>query len=148
MSASRLQERSRLLQAVRSFFFSRGYIEVDTPIRLPVPLPEAHIKPFSSENWFLHSSPEQCMKRLLARGCTQLFQICHCFRKEEVGRHHQTEFAMLEWYRTGWSYRELMDECEEFLRQLVRAVPDFPGIKDAHSLQWQGRLIPLGPPWQ
>ncbi|MCL7486855.1 MAG: EF-P lysine aminoacylase EpmA [Desulfobulbaceae bacterium] len=148
MSASRLQERSRLLQAVRSFFFSQGYIEVDTPIRLPIPLPEAHIKPFFSEGWFLHSSPEQCMKRLLARGCTQLFQICHCFRKEEVGRYHQTEFTMLEWYCAGWSYRELMEECEEFLRQLVRAVPGLPGIKDAHSLQWQGRTIPLAPPWQ
>jgi len=148
MSASRLQERSRLLQAVRSFFFSRGYIEVDTPIRLPVPLPELHIKPFVSEGWFLHSSPEQCMKRLLACGYPQLFQICHCFRKEEVGRYHQTEFTMLEWYRAGWSYRELMDECEEFLRALISSVPDLPGIKDAHFLQWQGRQIPLGPPWQ
>lgn len=147
MFARRLQERSRLLQAVRSFFVSRGYLEVDTPIRLPVPLPEVHIKPFVSEGWFLHSSPEQCMKRLLARGYPQLFQICHCFRQEEVGCYHQAEFAMLEWYRTGWSYRELMDECVEFLRQLVGAVPGLDGVRDVDTLQWQGRPISLAPPW-
>jgi len=147
MFARRLQERSRLLQAVRSFFISRGYIEVDTPIRVPVPLPEVHIKPFVSEGWFLHSSPEQCMKRLLAVGYSQLFQICHCFRKEEIGRYHQTEFTMLEWYRTGWSYRELMDECAEFLRELVGAVSGLDGVRDGDALQWQGRLIPFAPPW-
>jgi lysyl-tRNA synthetase class 2 len=145
---SRLQERSQLLQAVRSFFLSRGYVEVDTPIRLPVPLPEIHIKPFASEGWFLQSSPEQCMKRLLARGCTQLFQICHCFRKEEVGRYHQGEFTMLEWYRTGWSYLELMDECEKFLRSLVRSVPDLNGVKDSDNLHWQNRTISLALPWK
>jgi lysyl-tRNA synthetase class 2 len=148
MSPGRLQERSRLLQAVRSFFFSQGYVEVDTPIRLPVPLPESNIKPITSEGWFLHSSPEQCMKRLLARGCTKLFQVCHCFRKEEVGRYHQAEFTMLEWYRTGWSYQELMDECEEFLRVLVRSVPELEGVQDTDTLQRQGRPIALASPWE
>ena len=145
---ARLQERSRLLQAVRSFFFARGYVEVDTPIRLPVPLPEVHIKPFVSEGWFLHSSPEQCMKRLLSHGCEKLFQICHCFRKEEIGRYHQSEFTLLEWYRSGWSYRELMAECEEFLRILVRSVPELDGVGGVDSLQWQGRTISLAPPWE
>jgi len=88
------------------------------------------------------------MKRLLARGCTQLFQICHCFRKEEVGRYHQGEFTMLEWYRSGWSYLELMDECEAFLRVLVRSVPDFDGRKEIDTLQRQGRIISIAPPWE
>jgi lysyl-tRNA synthetase class 2 len=144
----RLQERSRLLQAVRSFFFSQGYVEVDTPIRLPVPLPELHIKPFSSEDWFLQSSPEQCMKRLLACGSTQLFQICHCFRKEEIGRYHQSEFTMLEWYRTGWSYLELMNECEEFFNILISSVSDLAGIHGADTLQRQAKMISLAPPWE
>ena len=88
------------------------------------------------------------MKRLLARGCTQLFQICHCFRKEEVGRYHQGEFTMLEWYRSGWSYLELMDECEVFLRALVSSVPDFDGRKEIDTLQRQGRIISIAPPWE
>ncbi|MBW1750904.1 MAG: EF-P lysine aminoacylase GenX, partial [Deltaproteobacteria bacterium] len=116
LSPEGLQQRSRLLQVVRSFFLSRSYLEVDTPIRLPVLIPEAEIIPIESEDWFLQTSPELCMKRLLARGSSQLFQICHCFRRGERGRLHQQEFTMLEWYHTGWNYLELMDECEEMVR--------------------------------
>jgi len=148
ISPRRLGQRSAVLAAVRSFFLDRGYLEVDTPIRLPVLLPEAHIKPFSSEGWYLQTSPEPCMKRLLARGNTKLFQICHCFRKEEEGRHHQTEFSLLEWYRTGWSYRELMEECEEFIRWLVRAVRALDGIIGPDALRRQGRTISLQSPWE
>ena len=103
-----LQQRSRLLQAIRSFFYERSYIEVDTPLRLPVFIPESNITPFASEGCFLQTSPEQCMKRLLAHGCERIFQICHCFRKEEQGRLHQSEFTMLEWYQKGWAYHDLM----------------------------------------
>ena len=149
ITPQRLQERSRLLQAVRSFFVSRGYAEVDTPIRLPIPLPEAHIKPFLSDRWYLHSSPEQCMKRLLAHGCSNnLFQICHCFRKEEIGRYHQTEFTLLEWYRSGWNYQQLMDECEEFLRELIIAVPDIEGVSSTGFLQRKNSKISLAPSWE
>jgi len=148
ISPGRLQERSRLLQVVRSFFIARGYLEVDTPIRLPIPLPEAHIKPYSSEDWFLHASPEQCMKRLLACGCRKLFQICHCFRKEEQGRLHQGEFTMLEWYRVGWNYVELMKECELFVRELVRSVPVMPGVKGNDIILREGRQVSLRSPWK
>ncbi|MDD3620538.1 MAG: EF-P lysine aminoacylase EpmA [Desulfobulbaceae bacterium] len=148
ISPRRLAQRSALLAAVRSFFRDRGYLEADTPIRLPVLLPEAHIKPFSAEGWYLHTSPEPCMKRLLARGNTKLFQICHCFRKEEEGRHHQTEFSLLEWYRTGWSYGELMEECEEFIRWLVRAVPALDGVAGPDVLRRQGRAVSLESPWE
>lgn len=88
------------------------------------------------------------MKRLLARGCSRLFQICPCFRKEEVGRYHQTEFTMLEWYRAGWGYHELMAECEEFLGELAIAVPDLDGVADTDTLRWQGRSISLARPWE
>ena len=66
LSPEGLQRRSRLLQAIRSFFYERAYIEVDTPLRLPVLIPESNIIPFASEDCFLQTSPEQCMKRLLA----------------------------------------------------------------------------------
>ena len=148
ISPHRLQQRSDLLQAVRSFFRGRAYTEVDTPIRLPVLLPETHIKPFSSEGWFLQTSPEQCMKRLLAQGCRQLFQICHCFRKEEVGRHHQSEFTLLEWYHVGWGYAELMQECEEFIRALVHTCQGLAGEAAQFSLRRGERKISLAPPWE
>ncbi|MDW7772321.1 MAG: EF-P lysine aminoacylase EpmA [Desulfobulbaceae bacterium] len=146
LSPGRLQQRSRLLQAVRSFFYARDYLEVDTPLRLPVFIPESHIIPFSSEGWFLQTSPEICMKRLLAAGSTALFQISHCFRKEESGRLHQSEFTLLEWYRSEWNYFELMDECEELIRYIAGAGLDFPGLAGL-SLQREGREISLAPSW-
>ena len=88
------------------------------------------------------------MKRLLAHGCDKLFQICHCFRKEEVGSYHQTEFSMLEWYCAGWSYVELMDECEDFLQALVRTGSGLEEVQNHAALQRKGRTIPLAPPWE
>lgn len=143
-----LARRSELMAALRRFFLERGYIEVDTPLRLPVVLPEAHIAPFSSEGWWLQSSPEQCMKRLLARGCPRIFQICRCFRKEECGRLHQSEFSMLEWYRSGADYFDLMEECEQLFAALARTLSHFPALRKPRRLSRQGRGIGLQPPWQ
>ncbi len=138
LSPEELQQRSLMFQRVRGFFYRQGYIEVDTPVRLPVLIPEAEIVPLASETWLLQTSPELCMKRLLAQGNKQIFQICSCFRKEEQGRLHQEEFTMLEWYRVGWSYLELMEECEQMICQL--AEKDF--------LLRFGRKISLQAPWQ
>jgi lysyl-tRNA synthetase class 2 len=147
LSVQGLQQRSDLLQAIRAFFIERAYIEVDTPLRLPVLIPESNLIPFASENWFLQTSPELCMKRLLARGCTQIFQICHCFRKEEVGRFHQSEFAMLEWYHKGWNYFDLMQECEDLVVALCQCLPGMPTLNADGMLNWGGELISLAPPW-
>jgi len=148
LSAKGLQQRSSLLQAVRNFFLSRSYLEVDTPVRLPVLIPEAEIIPIQSEDWFLQTSPELCMKRLLARGCSQLFQICHCFRRGERGRLHQEEFTMLEWYRTGWSYVELMAECEEMIRAVALQSAAGEDTGEGISVLWAGKEISLASPWQ
>lgn len=78
------------------------------------------------------------MKRVLAQGCSQIFQICPCFRKGERGRLHQEEFTMLEWYHTEWSYLELMKECEQMIQQVAG--------KD--SICRSGRRISLVAPWQ
>ena len=147
LSPEGLQQRSRLLQAVRSFFLSRSYLEVDTPIRLPVLIPEVEITPVQSEDWFLQTSPELCMKRLLARGASQLFQICHCFRRGERGRLHQQEFTMLEWYHTGWSYLELMDECEEMVRAVTAQLAAEEDAGEKESFHWAGREISFASPW-
>lgn len=140
LSPADLRKRSLLLQAVRSFFYSRDYLEADTPIRLPALIPEAEIEPLRSEERFLQTSPELCMKRLLAGGCERLFQICRCFRKGERGRLHQEEFTMLEWYHVGWSYVELMQESEALARRLA-------GFCAAHGWQDMPAWATQAEPW-
>ncbi|MFH1019902.1 MAG: EF-P lysine aminoacylase EpmA [Pseudomonadota bacterium] len=137
-----LQLRAVLIQALRTFFIDRGYLEVETPIRIPAPAPEAHIVPLTSEGWFLQTSPELCMKRLLAAGIPKIFQICKCFRKGERGDRHLPEFTMLEWYAAQSDYRDLMADCEALLRYLAAA------IDTGGALEWQGRRIELGPEWE
>jgi lysyl-tRNA synthetase class 2 len=146
LSPDRLLQRCNLLQAVRSFFLARDYMEVDTPIRQPVVLPESQIEFIEASGCFLQSSPEQYMKRLLACENKKIFQLCPCFRRYERGRLHSEEFTMLEWYQLGWSYLELMEECEDLIRHLAEAdrKPDSVA-KDA--LQREGHIISLKPPW-
>ena len=100
-----LELRARVIQAVRRFFISQDYLEVDTPIRIPAPAPEAHIDAQESGDWFLQTSPELCMKRLLAGGYQKIFQICKCFRKKERGGRHLPELTLLEWYSVGQDYQ-------------------------------------------
>jgi len=114
-----LHIRGALLRCIREFFFSRDFLEVDTPIRQPVIIPESNIIPLLADGQYLQTSPELCMKRLLAAGCERIFQICQCFRKDELGRNHLEEFTMLEWYRIDSNYRHLMLDCEELLQYLV-----------------------------
>lgn len=113
-----LKKRSDIIFFVREFFFNKDYIEVETPLRLPSIIPEDHIESFKSEDWFLQSSPEICMKRLLSRGHEKIFQICKSFRKNERGRIHIPEMTMLEWYHTGKNYFHLMDETQELIKDI------------------------------
>ncbi|MFC1844511.1 EF-P lysine aminoacylase EpmA [Thermodesulfobacteriota bacterium] len=123
LSEPGLKKRAQLIQSIRTFFIDRDYIEVDTPVRLPVLIPEAHNEPVESDNDFLQTSPEICMKRLLAEtGCHKIFQICKCYRKEERGDRHLPEFTMLEWYRTNCDYHSLMDECEDLIIAAARSI--------------------------
>ena len=130
-----LHLRAAFFQAVRCFFQEQGFLEVDTPIRHPLVIPEQNIQHIPSGSHFLQSSPELYMKRLLAAGCERIFQICRCFRQGERGHLHMEEFVMLEWYRLGSDYRALMTDCENLLQHLGQAFPDwsFP--------------VPIDPPW-
>lgn len=114
-----LHLRAAFFRCIRSFFYQQDFLEVDTPLRQPVYLPESNIVPLASEQEYLQTSPELCMKRLLAAGNNKIMQICPCFRKEERGRLHQEEFQMLEWYRTGADYHQLMLDCQALLRFLM-----------------------------
>ncbi|SDO45464.1 EF-P lysine aminoacylase EpmA [Desulforhopalus singaporensis] len=116
LGEKRLKLRAAFFDSVRLFFKNKGFLEVDTPVRQPVVIPEANIVPIEADGEYLQASPELCMKRLLARGLTNIFQICPCFRKNEIGTLHMEEFRMLEWYRRGARYHALMDDCEQLLR--------------------------------
>jgi lysyl-tRNA synthetase class 2 len=133
--------RARVIQAIRKFFIDHDYLEIETPIRIPAPAPEAHIDAVASEDWYLQTSPELCMKRLLAAGFPRIFQICRCFRRAERGDRHLPEMTMLEWYRADSDYQEIMQECEA----LIRAIALDTGAQDV--LSYQGRQIELTPPW-
>ena len=137
-----LAERTRIIGEIRGFFNKEGYLGVETPLRIPAPAPESHIDPLPSAAWFLHTSPELCMKRFLAAGYERIFQICHCWRAEERGRRHLPEFTMLEWYRKDTGYFGLMDECETLIRSVVAAI----GLKD--SVVYGGREISLQGRWE
>lgn len=112
------------------------FLEVETPVRIPAPAPEAHIEPEPAGNWFLQASPELCMKQLLAAGYSHIFQICKCFRKNERGRLHLPEMTLLEWYRPG-CHHDLMADCEDLFLHLL---PD-------GRLPYQNQTIDLTRPW-
>jgi lysyl-tRNA synthetase class 2 len=133
--------RSRIVQAIRKFFFARGYLEVETPLLIPSPAPELHIDAIQAEDLFLHTSPELCMKRLLAAGYEKIFQICRCFREGERGSIHLPEFTLLEWYRAETDYRGLMVECEELLLALSREL----GYQE--KIRYKGQEVDLRSPW-
>ncbi|SMC79180.1 lysyl-tRNA synthetase, class 2 [Desulfocicer vacuolatum DSM 3385] len=137
-----LRMRARIIQAIRAFFIKNGYLEVETPLRIPAPIPEAHIDGFESEEWYLQSSPEICMKRMAAMGYEKIFQICKCFRKEERGDRHLTEMTLLEWYTKGFTYKELMAQTAELIR--------YVGLETGGTKQliYGDKTIFLDRPWE
>jgi len=137
-----LIRRAEVLTLIRSFFAEHGYVEIETPIRIPAPLPEAHIEVVPSDGWVLQPSPEICMKRLLAAGYEKIFQICKCFRKAERGRRHLPEMSMLEWYVGEASYIDVMQQTEELVLHVAH------GLGGGNAIVYQGQRIDLAPPWE
>jgi len=141
----RLQEtlpvRSRCLARIRNFFIENGYLEVDTPVCIPAPLPEPHINAPRAACGYLQPSPEACMKQLLAAGFSKLFQICKCFRESERGSRHLPEFTLLEWYGTGHSHEDLMHTCELMLEAVLR------DVSATSRICYQSKNIDFTRPW-
>jgi elongation factor P--(R)-beta-lysine ligase len=138
---NKLERRARMLDGLRAFFCRDGFIEIETPLRVPAIAPEQFINPYTSEGWFLSTSPELQMKRLLAAGYEKIFQICHCFRQDECGRQHNPEFTMLEWYRAYADYRGIIRDTTGLVLDQCRL------LEYGRSLTYQGRTIDLTPPW-
>jgi len=137
-----LQLRAKLIQSIRYFFIQNNFLEIETPLRIPSPAPEEHIEAIRSENWFLQTSPELCMKRLLAAGYPRIFQISKCFRAAERGNKHLPEFTMLEWYVAQFDYHQLMDQCEAML------VAAFKDMGHDKNITRQNKEISLATPWE
>lgn len=140
--AGHLQNRMRILAAIRNFFSENGYLEVETPIRIPAPAPEEYIDCVEAGSWFLQASPELAMKELLASGFGKIYQMARCFREGERGGRHLPEMTLLEWYVEGEDYHFMMAETERLIRRAAGAV----GRED--RLFWQGRSLDLKGPWE
>jgi len=139
---STLRLRAEVLHGIRQFLRDHGYLEVETPHRIPAPAPESHIDAVPSGSWFLHTSPEICMKRLVAAGYERIFQICRCWREGERGSRHVPEFTLLEWYCSNRDYHHLMEQCEA----LVQALAD--RICMGQRLTFRGQEVDLRIPWE
>lgn len=127
-----LQKRSQLLQQLRAFFYDRHVIEVDTPMLSRGAVPDPHLQSLQAEvqvpgegrqTFYLHTSPEYPMKRLLCQDVGDMFYLGKVFRDGDLSPRHQIEFMMLEWYRLGFSMNELIDEVVLLLQQTLASHP-------------------------
>ncbi len=124
-----LRRRATLLAQIRTFFAEREVMEVETPLLCSAANTDPQIESFSTvcsgpgdsprRTLYLHTSPEFSMKRLLAAGCGPIYQICKVFRQGEIGRYHNPEFTLLEWYRPGFDHHHLMQEVETLVLQAI-----------------------------
>ncbi|MAS66245.1 MAG: elongation factor P lysine(34) lysyltransferase [Pseudomonadales bacterium] len=124
-----LRRRAGIINRIREFFAERGVLEVDTPSLSHAAVSDPFLHPFATEcvpegggqaaMLYLHTSPEYPMKRLLAAGSGAIWQLCKVYRNGEIGRRHNPEFSMLEWYRPGFDHHQLMDEVDALVRAVL-----------------------------
>jgi len=115
-SIEKLKSRDALMQCIRAFFHSEGFIEVETPIRMKTPCMELHIDAEPSGDRWLRTSPELYHKKLLSQGAQKIFEIGKCFRPGERGDRHHPEYTMLEWYRAGGDYNTMLNDTARLLQ--------------------------------
>ncbi len=132
-----------VLDAIREFFRMRRFWEVNTPNLAAAGGLEPHIDLFMPvhEGLSLISSPEFYMKRLLTGGEERIFQVTRAFRREPAGRMHNPEFTMLEFYRAGADYRDIMDDLEAMVRWVGRRV-------NVREVRMNGVSADLEGPWE
>ena len=125
-SREAIETRAGLLSDIRSFFVTRGVLEVETPVlsRYGNTDPNIGSLATAAPHRYLRTSPEFAMKRLLAAGFRDIYELGRVFRAGESGRYHNPEFTMLEWYRTGMAYRDLAEEVVDLVRACGRGAFD------------------------
>lgn len=131
-SISNLSKRAEILNKIRRFFLDRSILEVETPSMSQATITDIHLCPFKTcflgpgitdgLTLYMTTSPEYHMKRLLAYGSGSIYQIGRSFRNEEVGRYHNPEFTILEWYRLNYEMFRLIDEVKELLKLVLDCV--------------------------
>ena len=130
-SIETLRQRAEILKRVRQFFDDRGFFEVQTPVLSRDTVVDRFIEPIAVdvpigetvERFWLQTSPEFCMKRLLVGGAEAIYQVGPAFRAGEIGDLHQLEFTMLEWYRVGDDYQQGMNLLDEFAQAILGCPP-------------------------
>ncbi len=149
-----LRLRAGLLSRIRAFFAARGVLEVDTPALSAATIPDPDIHGFATRyhgpgprhgaSLYLHTSPEFPMKRLLAAGSGDIYQIAKVFRDREAGGRHNPEFTLLEWYRVGWDHHRLMDEVAALVAELLPEFTRQPAERFSYR-ELFGRYLDLDP---
>jgi lysyl-tRNA synthetase class 2 len=154
-----IEMRSEIIRAIREFFWSHDFLELETPLILKLPGQEPYLNPMPikihDENnqehlGYLHTSPEYAMKKALAAGFTKIFSLGKCFRDEEsFGGTHNPEFTMIEWYRANEDMFALMEDCEMLITNLRLKIEDSRlKIKDQRSIIGNFKRIPMQNLWQ
>lgn len=123
-SIEQLRQRAKIMAGLRDFFRQRGYLEVETPVMSRFGITDAYLANikaiFREQTYQLQTSPEYHMKRLLAAGSGPIFQLARVFRDDELGRWHNPEFTLLEWYQLNINHHQLMDEMDELLQLILQ----------------------------
>lgn len=134
-SIANLKQRADILAKIRVFFAERNVLEVETPLLSHASVTDINLQSFATEyfanpennhpqTFYLQTSPEFAMKRLLAAGSGSIYQICKAFRNHgESGRLHNPEFSLLEWYRVGFDHLQLMNEVDQLLQFILQTKP-------------------------
>lgn len=134
--------RAAMLQRIRAHFDKADVLEVDTPALSPFAVSDTQIESLeiphsavSPRPLYLHTSPEFCLKRLLAAGYPDIFSICRVFRDGESGKQHQPEFTLVEWYRLDFSLQAIIDDTVLLIHAaLDSAAPTAPQLYDYRAL--------------
>lgn len=131
-NADKRAKRASIIKEIRHFFDEESFTEVETPALQICPGMEVHLKAFHTtfqepfeenpRDFYLHTSPELSMKKLLVAGEERIFQLAHAFRNEERGQTHAPEFLMLEWYRTNETYEKMMEDTENIIHLCAKKV--------------------------
>jgi len=152
---SALHLRARLNALIRAFFADRGVLEIETPILSAAGNTEPNIDSFhttfsghidAGPPWrWLRTSPEYPIKRLLAAGVGDCYELGRVFRNGEAGGRHNPEFTMLEWYRVNWNHHQLASECAELVREALTLVNRVPSITSLDYRTLYQRTLGLDP---
>lgn len=142
-SSATLRARAAVVRGLREWLHAHGYVEVEAPCLVRSPAMEPHLEALPAGARWLHTSPEFALKRVLSGELPRVFSLGPCFRADEHGDHHGTEFTLLEWYRSGDGYLGVLDDLEGLVAAAAAAVGvSAPRSRRATWAELWSRLVP------